>query len=172
MLMYVLVITLGLCSSYLLFYWGITFFLENRLPKVTSKSIVSLGVIVVLSILANLLASSIDDIEFSNRIEHAVGGGVMAGLVCFLAIKDSAVSMRKFQFVVLSILLATALGVMNEILEFFLQNYFGFISADNINDTWLDLVSNTVGILFATLTFTPFVNKKISKTNISNHDGV
>ena len=87
----------------------------------------------------------------------------MAIVVCFLAIKDSGVRVRKFQFLIISILVATALGVMNEILEFFLQNYFGFISSATVNDTWLDLISNTVGILIATTILTPFVDNKMRK---------
>ncbi len=41
------------------------------------------------------------------------------------------------------------LGVGNEIIEFLLHNYTGLQFSTAINDTWLDLVSNTVGAVLA-----------------------
>lgn len=74
--------------------------------------------------------------------------------------KDSTLSISRFQFLTLSMLLVTAMGVGNEILEFFLQNYFYLISSQNPLDTWLDLISNTLGIITGALIFTPFLNLK------------
>ncbi len=82
----------------------------------------------------------------------------MAFMVCFLVVKDSKLPVTKFQFLIFSALIATALGVANELLEFFLQHYFGFISAASVTDTWLDLLSNTVGILLASICFVPFIS--------------
>jgi hypothetical protein len=97
--------------------------------------------------------------EFSNRVLHAYGGGFMAFLVCFLVVRDSKLSLTKFQFFIFSFLIVAALGVANEILEFFLQNYAGMIFSSHINDTWYDLMSNTIGSLIATVCFVPCIKK-------------
>ncbi|MBM3204789.1 hypothetical protein FJZ48_02295 [Candidatus Uhrbacteria bacterium] len=82
----------------------------------------------------------------------------MAYMVCFIAAKDSRVSISKFSFFVFSVLIVTGLGVANEIIEFIGQNYFHYLFAPHINDTWLDLISNTVGIAVGSACFVPFAN--------------
>lgn len=84
-------------------------------------------------------------------------------LVCFLAIKNLQFGISKFQFILVSALTATAFGVGNELLEFFLENYFGLIANVSMNDTWLDLLSNTAGIIFALLVLTPLYKQRGSE---------
>lgn len=158
--MYLVAITLSLCISYFTLSFIFPFFLENRLLKIGLKSLVSIGLIFILSFLGYFIAFNIQDSELGNRFLHGFGGGFMALLVCFLVVKDSGLQIRKFQFIFLSLLTVTALGVANEILEFFLQNYAGMTFSTSVNDTWLDLISNTVGMLIAVISFTPFVNIK------------
>lgn len=136
------------------------FFFINQTVRVTSKSFVSLLTIFILSILGYVVAFSIPDPEFGNRILHGFGGGFMGLLVCFLVIKDTKLQLGKFQFVIFSLLVVAALGVANEILEFFLQNYLGRIFAQSVNDTWYDLTSNLIGSLIAALLFVPFIDKE------------
>jgi hypothetical protein len=116
-------------------------------------------IIFVLSILGYIIAFSIPNPELGNRILHGFGGGFMALLAFFLAVKDTNIKLRKFQFFFFSLAVVAALGVANEILEFFLQNYVGLIFAESINDTWYDLISNTVGSLIAALLFLPFIDE-------------
>ena len=73
----------------------------------------------------------------------------MAMLVCYRAMKDAHLKISRFQFVALSLLLATAMGVANELMEFSIQTTAGIIFAPNTMDTWLDLTSNTVGMVVA-----------------------
>jgi hypothetical protein len=122
----------------------------------------SVGVIVALSFFGYFVAFAIQDQELSNRFLHAFGGGFLGFLTCFLAAKDSSVVINKFQFFIFSVLIVIALGVANEILEFLLQNYVGIVFATSVNDTWLDLISNTIGIFIASAIFIPLVrNKKV-----------
>ena len=160
--MYLLAITLGLCISYFILFFLFPFFFEHRIAKVTKKSFLFAAVVTFLSFTGYLAGFHISDLEFANRLQHAFGGGFLAFLICFLATKDSGVKISKFQFFIFSALIVTALGVINESMEYVLQNYFGFtlMFADSINDTWLDLVSNTVGIAIAGVCFTPFVNTR------------
>jgi hypothetical protein len=158
--MYLIAITLSLYVSYFALFFVFPFFFENRQAKIGLKSLVSVGLIFILSFLGYFIAFNIQDPELSNRFLHGFGGGFMALLVCFLVVKDSNLQIRKFQFIIFSLLVVAALGVVNEILEFFLQNYTGMVFSTSVNDTWLDLISNTVGMLIAVISFTPFVNIK------------
>jgi hypothetical protein len=94
-------------------------------------------------------------IGFGNRFLHAIGGGFVAFLVSSFAARDSGVRLTRFQFFIISALIVTALGVGNELAEFFSQEALGTISAPSTIDTWQDLLSNTIGLLLAALIFTP-----------------
>ena len=105
------------------------------------------------------ISFSIADPEWSNRLLHALGGGFVAFFVCFLVARDSQIDITRFQFFVFSFLLVTAFGVGNEILEFAIQHYLDLTFARDVADTWLDLVSNTVGVLVAAAIMVPFIHK-------------
>lgn len=158
--MYLLAITSSLCISYFILFFLFPYFFESRLTKVSPKSTSSIAMILILSMLGYFIAFNIQDPELGNRFLHGFGGGFMALFVCFLAARDSSVHVKRFQFVLFSLLVVTALGVANEILEFILQNYIRMVFSISINDTWLDLISNTVGMLIAVIGLTPFINKK------------
>ena len=68
-------------------------------------------------------------------------------LTTFFATRASGVSMSRFQFLCLSLLLATSFGVANELAESIFQIGFGMSFAPNIADTWLDLWANSIGSL-------------------------
>ncbi len=158
--MYLIAITFSLCISYFILFFLFPYFFENKVPKIGLKSLVSVGLIFILSFLGYFTAFNIHDPELSNRFLHGFGGGFMALFVCFLAARDSGVHVKRFQFVLFSLLVVTALGVANEILEFILQNYIRMVFSISINDTWLDLISNTVGMLIAVVGLAPFINNK------------
>lgn len=153
---YLLSITIGLCSGYFIFFALLPFLFNKRVNRVGKIDVFSVIIIAFLSLASYFLVNSISNIEISNRVLHA-SGGFLAFLVCFLVIRNSKLHLTKFQFFFFSFLIVTTLGVANEITEFFLQNYFNFLAATSINDTWLDLISNTVGLLVAAIIFTPFI---------------
>jgi len=142
-----------------LFYTSQLFFKNSITSKLHNKSVHSIIYIVVLDALAYWLSLNISDIQLSNRVLHAFGGGFLAFFVCFRVAKDAKLPVNKFQFFVASSLIVISLGVANEIIEFFLQNYSNLhiVFAPTINDTWLDLVSNTVGAFIASVCFVPFI---------------
>lgn len=159
-MMYQLFITTSLCITYGLLYLIFPIFFTNKTVQTSSRSIFSLGIIFLFSILGYAVAVTITDPELGNRILHGFGGGFMALLVCFLVVKDTNIQIRKFQFFLFSLLVVATLGVANEILEFFLQNYTDLVLAQSINDTWYDLISNSVGSFIAAVLFLPFIDNK------------
>lgn len=160
--MYLLALTILLCFSYLILFFLFPYFFKGKLSKISVRSLRSIVIIFVASIASFIISEMIPDPELKNRVLHGLGGGFVAFLVCFFAARDSNVAITKFQFFILSTLIVTAMGVGNEIAEFFVQVYFPFIhfvfSAGPL-DTWLDLVSNTIGIGVAAACFVPFIEK-------------
>ncbi len=149
-------ITLGLCATYFILLALFPIFFGQKITVSRRKPWLSLALIVIVSLLAYTANFSIQNLWLANRILHIFGGGFAGFLACFLAARDSRIQITKFQFFVFSVLIVLALGTANELLEFFLQEYFGFISATTVTDTWLDLASNTVGIIIASICFVPF----------------
>lgn len=136
------------------------FFFNQQLVKITKRSFLSIAIISGFSILVGSIVFSINNDVFANRFQHAFMGGFLAFLVCYLSAKDSRVSINKFQFFFFSLLIVTSLGVVNEMAEYIGQNYTPLVFSNSINDTWLDLISNTIGSLIAGITFTPFFKKE------------
>ena len=158
-----LTITAGLCLCYPALFFILPIFFEKKMDSISRKAVPSILIILIVSFFIYYLNFIISNVDVANRVLHTFGGGFLAFLVCFLVVSDSKLKINKFQFFAFAFLLVTALGVTNEILEFILQNYTQMVMASNINDTWLDLISNTFGILIGGIIFLPFVNRKIDK---------
>lgn len=160
-IVYLLVVTIGMAVFYFLSYYFFYFFFKNSKPPTLAiqTAIRSLFYIVAFSLAVYFISYNIPSLSWGNRIIHTFGGGFLAYLTCFLAVKDSRLKIGRIRFFIFSALLVVALGVFNEIAEFVLQNYFNFWAAPTINDTWLDLISNSVGILLSAICFTPFLKK-------------
>lgn len=158
--MYLLFIIILACIT----YGGLTYFfpLFFGVRRAWRRAISFRSLLVILLLGASVhlatLASPFDVLD--NRILHIFGGGFLALLLCYLAERDSKLSITVFQFVFLSFCVAMTLGVGNEILEFVLQNYFDITAARSINDTWLDLISNALGAIIACALFAPFLHKR------------
>jgi len=155
------VITFGLCLAYFFLEHLFSLFFEKHVAHLGRRSISSVAMIIIVSVLGYYVSSIIPDVELGNRVLHAFGGGFMTMLVCFLVVKDTRINITKFQFFVFSVLVVTAFGVGNEIFEFLLQNYTSLVFANSTADTWLDLISNTIGIIVGGACFTPFITDKI-----------
>ena len=162
--MYLAFITLGLCTAYFFLEHLFNLFFERHLAHVSRRNIGSVVTIILSSLFVYFIAYIIPDVELANRFLHMIGGGFLSVMVCFLVVKDSRIHISKFQFFVFSFFIVTALGVGNEIMEFILQNYFSLVAATTINDTWLDLISNLMGILAGSICFTPFIADTIDKS--------
>lgn len=160
--MYLLILPIGFCVSYFILLFLFSFFFENKTARVTKKSFSSVALVVFLIFSTYIVTFQIPDTELANRVLHGFGGGFLAFLLCFLVTKDGNLQIGKFRFFIFSALIVTAMGVVNEIMEYIIQNYgsLGLIFTDSINDTWLDLVSNAIGMAIASICFVPFVNRK------------
>lgn len=154
--MYLALVALGLCVTYAVLFFFFPLFFREPLRRLSLRSLSSIAVATLFYAIIVKLSYDISDVEIGNRILHAFGGGFVAFFVCFRAAADSRVSSSRFQFFTLSFLIVSALGIVNEIAEYTLQNFAGFFFATTANDTWLDLISNSVGALIAALCFVPF----------------
>ena len=113
------------------------------------ESFFSLSIILAFVLLVLIFANLVMGGEFVNRIQHAFAGGFAAYMTYLFALKDSKTNLPFFKTAIFGFLLVTTLGVLNELAEFFAQHFTNLTFATTIEDTWLDLVSNTFGIILA-----------------------
>ena len=154
-LLYLIFITLALCAAYFILLKFLPRFFAQEITRSRRNFLFPLLFILIFSAVAYAVSYALPDPEIGNRVLH-ISGGFAGFLTCFFATRDSGVRINKFQFFVCSALIVLALGVANELLEFFLQEYVGIISAATVTDTWLDLASNTIGIILASMCSVPF----------------
>lgn len=141
-------------TAYLLLYIILNYALQLVLKKKINKQTLqkkSFILIALSSVTIFSIVFLIKDPELANRFQHAIAGGFLAMLISYLAFKDSQVEINKLQIILLSALVVTFLGVLNEILEFIIQINTNLVFADNLNDTWLDLTSNFFGIMLGNI---------------------
>ena len=112
---YLVAMTLIFGATYFALYFFIPFLVGQKPAALSRRSRYAVLIIVGSSIATSFIASIIPDLALSNRFLHAIGGGFMAMLVCFLASRDSRVSISKFQLISISFLVTTFLGVGNEL---------------------------------------------------------
>lgn len=124
-------------------------FFTGKLPRFGRESARSIAILAVLIAAVFAVVALIPGEELGNRFQHAVGGGVLGIVLCVLVFRDQRIRVKRFQFLVWSVLVVTALGVGNELFEFFAQSFSTIVFADNPLDTWRDLASNMVGIAVA-----------------------
>lgn len=141
-------------TAYLLLYIILNYALQLVLKKKINKQTLqkkSFILIALSSVTIFSIVFLIKDPELANRFQHAIAGGFLTMLISYLAFKDSQVEINKLQIILLSALVVTFLGVLNEILEFIIQINTNLVFADNLNDTWLDLTSNFFGIMLGSI---------------------
>lgn len=91
-----------------------------------------------------------------NRIQHAVGGGALVVLIVLLVVSESGWRLTRLQFFILAVLSASTLGVAYELLEFLGEIVTPIVFQTAQYDTWLDLLSNSVGAVGAALVVSLF----------------
>lgn len=158
--MYLTLVALGFFLVYSFLFYLFPLFFKNTIPNFRQISFRSLFFIFIICLVSFVASFNIKDLETSNRILHIFGGGFMGFLICFLVFKDTKIDINRLQFFIFSFFVVTSLGVANEILEYFLQNYLSLSFAKTANDTWLDLISNSIGIIIASVVFLPFAKNK------------
>jgi hypothetical protein len=160
-------VSIALVATYIFLKSFLPYFLNLKPnPTIQYNDYKTYAIIAGTSVAIMVISYLIPNIELGNRFIHAAGGGFMGVLVCFLAVKHSGIGIDRPRFAILSLLLVTTLGVFNEIAEFYLQYYVGFVSAPHIYDTWLDLISNMFGFMVAISLFTPFHDNKTKRLSL------
>ncbi len=162
--MYHLVIIAGLSFAYVAFFLYVPMFFQKKPALSARVSLFSVLWIVLASVAVDIVSFQIPDEQIANRVMHIFGGGVISFLVFFLAVKDAKLKLGRSQFFILGFLLVATLGVFNEIIEFFLQQYAHVVFSDTVTDTWLDLTSNTIGALLGGAVLTPFIPRPRKRT--------
>jgi len=157
---YLVFLGIAMGVAYLPLHWLFPYFF-GQVPHPLGRRQVfrSVGTILLAALVLFALSTIMPDQDLGNRFLHTFGGGFLAFGVCFFAARDSRVHIGTFQFFFFSVLLVLALGIANELVEFVLQLYTGFPFAPSILDTWLDLTSNLVGVLLASMYFVPRYKK-------------
>lgn len=123
--------------------------LDYNLRNNKLKILRSLTLITTFSIVTFLISGFFFDKELGNRFLHSIGGGFVMVLVIFFSIKDFNIKINRIQYLIISLLIVTFLGVINELTEYIFQLQFNLIFNNNIYDTWLDLGSNLIGSILA-----------------------
>lgn len=140
-------------AFYAIAYVAVSFlsalFFSGKLPRFGRESVRSIVILAVLIAAVFAVVAFIPDVDLGNRFQHAVGGGVLGVVLCFLVFRDQRIRVKRFQFFVWCVLIVMALGVGNELFEFLAQSFSTMIFADNPLDTWRDLASNMAGIAVA-----------------------
>lgn len=157
---YLMVAALGLGLAYFPVSFILARLFASNKTHSWKKLMFSFVIIMVSSLLISAISLTVPH-GLDNRFLHAFGGGFMAVLVCFISFKNHDFKMSRFQFAIMAILLGMAFGTANEMFEFFLQSNFGLVANASLNDTWLDLASNTVGMFIALPLLLPFVRTRI-----------
>ena len=146
-------------AGYFLLFFLFPYFFNQSFPQASWQSLKSILLIIFITFASFMISAAILDEEISNRVLHVFAGGLNLFIICYLAARDSRVKITKIQFVFFSILVVNFFGVANEVAEFFGHNYLQLVFAPNINDTWLDLISNLFGSIVGVLVLSPFLNR-------------
>ena len=149
-------IVVGMSLSYFVIAAFAAWLFDKPSPQFSRTAYLSVGVISLCIVISYIVAALITDVEIGNRFQHAFGGGFAGFLSCFLSCKDTHLDVGRYRFLAIALLIVTAMGVGNEILEFFVQSSTHLIFSNNTLDTWRDLTSNSVGALAAAALLTPF----------------
>lgn len=166
--MYEYIIAVGMVVLYGLLLLGLPMLFGS---KATFPDVLhvfrSVGSVVLVTLGLFAVSFAIPDPFWSNRALHALGGGFAATFVCFCAAVDARLLIRRVQFVVIGVLIVTMFGVVNEIAELALHSFKVFTFAVHPMDTWLDLLSNMVGVALALMIFTPFFHPAAAEEDLS-----
>jgi hypothetical protein len=138
-----------ICLSYIALSYLFTYFFESRAPRFHVSDIYAILGVAVYLLVVFYVTRHIPNDFWANRFLHAFGGGFAAYIICYLVARAQHLHVGPIKFLVFSCMVVTSLGVANELMELFLQINTHLVFADSITDTWLDLLSNSVGILLA-----------------------
>lgn len=161
--MYLIPFTVAYIFCYIIFIPFFQKFFDHRIEIKNNIKTSSILIILLLSIILGFIIFAIRDEELANRFQHAIFGGTLFSSSLFLSLKDSKVKINLWKSSVIIFLLTTTFGVFNELLEFWLQSFLPIRFATSIEDTWLDLASNAVGILVAIFIFYSLVLSKANR---------
>lgn len=156
--MYELILLIWMIFSYFFLSFFLQIFSEWSLKK-ASFSFLHVIIFVVFAFLSLELSLLIAHTWIANRFLHAVTGAFTMCIVFYFSFLASNIRLSRLQFFVICVLVVSFAGILNELLESYLQlTYWMQFSKDNL-DTWFDLWSNTVWSIFGAIFFSTFIRK-------------
>ncbi len=155
--MYIALVAAGMCATYVVLYFAAPLFFGLPVRAWSRHALLSMLAAASLVVLVYAATDTLTDLQLGNRLLHTFGGGFLGVFMCWRVARDAALPITRFQFLVLAGLVATSLGVANELTEFFLQNFSSLTFARTADDTWFDLLSNLVGTGLGMLVFLPLI---------------
>lgn len=156
--MYHALLILGLCLAYVLLAYGLAWYFGTGVPVRLSWR--AAAAIALMAIVGDAASTVVPDWQLANRALHVFGGALPAYLACILAARAAGLTIGRARIVLAAALMVTALGVANEHVELVLQQFWHLRFAAGPLDTWLDLASNTAGIVLGALLLLPFTPGK------------
>ena len=107
-----------------------------------------LGCAVVFPLIASMISNAVGG-TLGNLYLHGIGGGMSSALLfCYLYnLFDVRLSWR-VQIIAL-FAFVSCLGVLNELLEYAIEVFTPLVMSLDSQDTWRDLVANTIGAFMA-----------------------
>ncbi len=149
---YLSAVAVGLCLMYIVLYFLYQIVFGRALRGMKKHSFRSMLMILVLSAVIYIVSFYvIPDKVLGNRFLHAFGGGFVVFFICLSAVRDAKLRIGNKALFISAFMVVTLLGLMNEAVEIFLQQHIHYLFAPSAMDTLLDLVSNTVGFLIASV---------------------
>ncbi|MBV9829449.1 MAG: hypothetical protein JO001_27840 [Alphaproteobacteria bacterium] len=139
-------------SYFAIFVLFTAFFDKVRMAQFAA-AIRTIPITILFLAITFVLVYLIPDQWWGNRVQHVMGGGITASFMCRRIIRDAELKLNRFRILIFCSLTVTALGVANELAESVLQASTGIILSPTTVDTWLDLWSNTIGIIIASFLF-------------------
>jgi hypothetical protein len=119
-MLYIIALTLGFGLAYPLLAYFFQYFFGGDVarPRLSPRHlIITFSFLVIVLGLVFL----IPDAAFANRIQHAFGGGFVIMMLSYFSLQATRVQIRRFQFFVLSLMIASCFGIVNELLESIMQ---------------------------------------------------
>lgn len=156
--MYFIALSILLIISYIILTYFFQLFFNGKIWK-AKLSILHIWTIVLFLFFTIFIVFKIPNPELANRFQHAIWGGFLMIILVYFSYRASNISLSKFQFFCISLMIATCFWVANELAESLLQWNNLFIFADILDDTWLDLWANTLWALLWAGIFSIFLKK-------------
>ncbi len=129
------------------------------------KQIGWLLVAIILPLIASLLDKAAGG-KTGNFLLHSIGGGMASTLLFYYLVRTFKFGLNWRIEMITLFAFVSCLGVLNELLEYFIEVYLKMVMSLDTHDTWRDLLANSLGALVAYILvrlYLYFIHEPVSK---------